>query len=95
VGLGGDVSAQSKQLSQFDANSAIREITTIEGYALVNLAASLIERDDRFKLTAQVRNLFDKSFAASIASGGPGGAYRYIIPREADRYYGITGRVNF
>jgi iron complex outermembrane receptor protein len=95
VGLGGDVSAQSKQLSQFDANPAIRAITTIEGYSLVNLAASLIERDDRFKLTAQVRNLFDKSFAASIASGGPGGAYRYIIPREADRYYGITGRVNF
>ena len=46
-------------------------------------------------LTAQVRNIFDQSFAASITSGGPGGGYRYIIPREADRYYGITGRVNF
>ena len=95
VGLGGDVSAQSKQLSQFDANATIRQITTIGGYALVNLAASVIDRDDRFKLTAQVRNLFDESFAASIASGGPGGAYRFIIPREADRYYGVTGRVNF
>ena len=28
-------------------------------------------------------------------SGGPGGSYRYIIPREADRYYGVTARVNF
>ena len=73
----------------------VRRAATIRGYGLVNLAASLIEPNDRFKLTAQVRNLFDESFAASITSGGPGGAFRYIIPREADRYYGLTGRVNF
>lgn len=95
IGLGADASYQSSQLAQFDANAAVRRATTIRGYGLVNLAASLIERDDRFKLTAQVRNLFDESFAASITSGGPGGSFRYIIPREADRYYGLTGRVNF
>ncbi|WP_375426933.1 TonB-dependent receptor [uncultured Sphingomonas sp.] len=94
-GLGADASYQSSQLAQFDANPAVRAATTIGSYGLVNLAASLIERDDRFKLTAQVRNLFNESFAASITSGGPGGSFRYIIPREADRYYGITGRVNF
>jgi len=33
--------------------------------------------------------------AAAITNGGPGGAYRYQIPRDADRYYGVTGRVNF
>lgn len=54
-----------------------------------------MDADDRFRLTAQVKNLFDQSFPAAITSGGPGGAYRYIIPREADRYYGITGRINF
>lgn len=94
-GLGADAAYQSEQLSQFDANPVVRDIATIEGYTLVNLAGSLIDAGDRFKLTAQVRNVFDKSFAASITSGGPGGGYRYIIPREADRYYGITGRVNF
>jgi iron complex outermembrane receptor protein len=95
IGLAADGSYQSEQLSQFDANAAVREATTIEGYALFNAAVSLIDPDDRFRLTAQVRNLFDQSFAASITSGGPGGSFRYIIPREADRYYGITGRVNF
>ena len=34
-------------------------------------------------------------FSARVASGGPGGSYRYIIPRDADRYYGVTARVNF
>ena len=73
----------------------IRELTQIPGYTLVNLSASVMDADDRFRLTAQVKNLFDQSFPAAITSGGPGGAYRYIIPREADRYYGITGRINF
>ncbi len=94
-GLGTQISAQTKQTGQFDANPVIRELTQIPGYTLVNLSASVMDADDRFRLTAQVKNLFDQSFPAAITSGGPGGAYRYIIPREADRYYGITGRINF
>ncbi len=94
-GLGTQISAQTKQTGQFDANPVIREMTRIPGYTLVNLSASVMDADDRFRLTAQVKNLFDQSFPAAITSGGPGGSYRYIIPREADRYYGITGRINF
>ena len=69
--------------------------TPIDTYGLVNLSAGLVSRDDRYKLTFQVRNLFDQSFAAAITNGGPGQAYRYQIPRDADRYFGVTGRVNF
>jgi len=93
--LGAQGSYQSEQLSQFDANAAVRAATTIKGYGLVDLTASILDQNERFKLTAQVKNLFDQSFASAITSGGPGGSFRYIIPREADRYYGITGRVNF
>mgnify|MGYP002780701328 FL=1 len=94
-GLNGSASWQSEQISQFDANPAIRAATTIEEYALVDLGLSVIDSRDRFRVTAQVKNLFDESFAAAITSGGPGGSFRYIIPREADRYFGVTGRVNF
>lgn len=55
----------------------------------------MADKADHYRLTFQVRNLLDQSFAAAIANGGPGGAYRYQIPRDADRYFGITGRVNF
>ena len=72
-----------------------RSLATIDGYGLVNLSAGIGDQDDRFRLTFQVRNLFDQSFAAAIANGGPSGSYRYQIPREADRYYGVTGRINF
>ena len=86
---------QSKQLSLFAANPVQRELGTIGGYGLINLSAGVGDKDDRFRLTAQVRNLLDRSYAAAIINGGPGGSYRYQIPRDADRYYGITGRVNF
>jgi iron complex outermembrane receptor protein len=61
----------------------------------VNLNASVLDADGRFELTAQVKNLFDIQFAAAIGSGGPGGSYTYFIPREADRYFGFTGRYKF
>jgi iron complex outermembrane receptor protein len=93
--LGAQGSYQSSQISQNDPSAAIRAATTIRGYGLVDLSAGIVEAEDRFRLTFQVKNLFDQSFAAAITSGGPGGSYRYIIPREADRYYGVTGRIGF
>ncbi len=95
VVLGAQGSYQSKQLSQLDASAAIRAATTIHGYAMVDLSAAIVDVDDRYRVTFQVKNLFDESFASAITSGGPGGSYRYLIPREADRYYGVTGRLNF
>ncbi|MCC2975173.1 TonB-dependent receptor [Sphingomonas sp. PL-96] len=95
LGLNAQASWQSEQISQFDASEAIRAATTIGDYALVDAGLSLIDPQDRFRIAFQVKNLFDQSFAASITSGGPGGSYRYIIPREADRYFGVNGRFNF
>ncbi len=90
-----DASTQSSQLSLFDPSPVIRAAGTINAYSLVNLNVGIVQSEDKFKLSFVVKNLFDKSFAAAITNGGPGGAYRYLIPREADRYFGITGRVNF
>jgi iron complex outermembrane recepter protein len=93
--LGAQASAQSKQLSLFDPSPALRAAGTIGGYTLVDLSAAIVDSDDRFKLTFQVKNLFDTSFASSITNGGPGGSFRFLIPREADRYFGVTAKVNF
>ncbi|MEY2884230.1 MAG: hypothetical protein RL490_1954 [Pseudomonadota bacterium] len=88
-------STQSSQLSLFDPSPVIRAAGTIGAYSIVDLNVGIIQKDDRYKLNFVVKNLFDKSFAAAITNGGPGGSYRYLIPREADRYFGVTGRVNF
>ena len=95
VFLGAQGSYQSSQLSLFSADEVQRRLGTIAGYGLINLSAAIATKDDKYRLTFQVRNLLDQSFAASIANGGPGQAYLYQIPRDADRYFGITGRANF
>jgi iron complex outermembrane receptor protein len=93
--LGVQGSYQTKQISQLDASAAIRQATTIKGYGIVDLTFGMVEANDRYRVLVQVKNLFDESFASAITSGGPGGSFRYIIPREADRYYGVTLRANF
>ena len=93
--VGAQGSYQSSQLSLFVPDPVQRATGVIGGYGLVNLSASVLDSEDRYRVTFQVRNVFDQSFAAAIAPGGPSGAYRYQIPRDADRYFGVTGRVNF
>jgi iron complex outermembrane recepter protein len=100
INIGFQSSYQSSQISLFVAAPLQREFGTIKGYGLVDLSVALVEKDDRYRVSFQVKNLFDQSFAATIADGGPlargaTSSFVYIIPREADRYFGVTGRVNF
>jgi len=95
VFLGSQMNFQSKQLSLFAPDAVQRLLGTIPGYALVNAQIGVGSPDDKWKLTFQVRNLFDKAYAAAIINGGPGGSYRYQIPRDADRYFGVNARFNF
>jgi len=88
-------SYQSSQLAIFSPNPIVRDNGTIDGYALVDASIGFGDRDDRFRVTLHGRNLFDESFPAAIATGGPSGTYLYRIPREADRYFGVSGRFNF
>ncbi|MES2290963.1 MAG: TonB-dependent receptor [Pseudomonadota bacterium] len=93
--FGAQTSYQSSQLASFSPDPILRQLATIHDYGLVNLSAGVTDADGRWRVIAQVRNLLDQSFAAAIINGGPGGAYRYQIPRDADRYFGITARINF
>jgi iron complex outermembrane recepter protein len=95
IELASQIAVQSDQIYEASANPAVRLGSTVDGYAIVDLSAALVDPNDGWRLAFQVKNLFDKSFASSIVSGGPGGAYRYIIPREADRYFGVTAKINF
>ena len=95
VFMGAQGNFQSSQLSLFAADPIQRQLGTIPAYGLVNLSLGVGDKDDKVRLTFQVRNVFDKAYPAAITNGGPSGSYRYQIPRDADRYFGVTGRVNF
>lgn len=93
--LGAQGNYQSSQDSILTPDPVVRRAGLIDGYGIVNASASVIDADDRWKLTFVARNLFDTSYAATIIGGGPSGAYRYQIPRDADRYFGVIGKVSF
>ncbi len=102
IELGAQGSYQSSQLSLLVASPLIRENSRIKAYGLVDLSVALVGADNRFRISFLAKNVLDTSFAASIVDGGPLSAgntgstsYRYIIPREADRYFGINARFNF
>jgi len=95
IGLNVQGTYQSSQSLFLTPDPVIRNATTIAGYGIVNAGITVMDQDDRYKLSFVVRNLFDTSYIAAISTGGPSGAYRYQIPRDADRYWGIIGRVNF
>ena len=93
--LGAQGNYQSSQDSVLTPDPVIRKAAFIGSYGIVNASVSVIDGEDRWKLTFVARNLFDTSYAATIIGGGPSGAYRYQIPRDADRYFGVIGKINF
>ena len=102
IELGAQGSYQTKQLSLLVASPLIRGNGTIKAYGLLDLSVALVGADDKFRISFLAKNVLDQSFAASIVDGGPlsagntgSSSYRYIIPREADRYFGINAKVNF
>jgi iron complex outermembrane recepter protein len=108
VELGAQGSYQSSQLSLLVASPLITGNSRIKDYGLLDLSIALVGADNRYRISFLAKNVFDTSFAASIVDGGPlsggfpttpapGGSssYRYIIPREADRYFGINAKINF
>jgi iron complex outermembrane recepter protein len=93
LGLQGNY--QSDQDGTLTPDPVVRRAALIDGYGIVNASLALMDSDDKFKLTFVARNLFDQSYAATIAAGGPSGSYRYQIPRDADRYFGVIAKINF
>ncbi len=91
--LNGDMSLQSKQVSDLQAAPAVRQQLTIKGFTTVNASIGVGDKNDRYRFTFIGKNLGDVSYASLITTGGPGGSLRYLIPREADRYFGATLRV--
>ena len=88
-------SYQSSQDSILTPDPVIRRAGFIKAYGLVNGTISVLDPNDRWKLTFVARNIFNTSYPATIIGGGPAGAYRYQIPRDADRYFGVTAKINF
>lgn len=69
--------------------SDLGEQGLIDPYGLWNASIGISDPDDKYRLTFVVRNITDESYALLNVSNGQ----RLQIPRDADRYAGVTLRV--
>lgn len=74
--------------SQF---SDLGESGPIDSYGIWNASVGVSDPDDRYRLTFHVRNITDESYALLNVSAGQ----RLQIPRDADRYVGVSLRFAF
>jgi iron complex outermembrane recepter protein len=93
--LGATGSYTDEQVSDLNNNPLQRPALTIDSYSLVDANIALVDDSDRYRVNLMINNVFDESYASLITPGGPGGSFRYLIPRDADRYVGVSVRVNF
>ncbi len=80
--------AWSYQSSQW---SDLGEQGFIDGHSLLDASLGFSDKDDRYRLTFHVRNILNDSYVTLNTSNGQ----RLHIPRDADRYVGVTFRANF
>ena len=60
-------------------------------YNILNLTASLSFNEDQFRISLIGKNLGDESYATTYSGDG----FRYQIPRDASRYFGLGLRASF
>ena len=63
----------------------------LPSYGLWNAGIEFSFADDKYRLTLIGKNLADNSYTNTYSGSG----YRYKIPRNADRYFGLSLQVNF
>lgn len=69
-------------------------------YGLTNLRLGLQDKEDRYKLTFFVNNLFDEAYAGSKVNATQvflpsSPSIAQVLPRNAQRYAGVQARYNF
>ncbi len=60
-------------------------------YNLINGSVGFSFDEDKYRVTLIAKNLTDESYLTTFSGDG----FRYQIPRDAERYYGISFKTNF
>lgn len=90
VDLNSSLAYQSR--TQFDINQNPNAFQS--AYAIWDAGITVRTDDDKYSLSFLVKNLTDKHFVIQRIPNGTS-FMRQITPRDAERYFGVTGRVNF
>jgi iron complex outermembrane receptor protein len=71
--------------------AAVNPVDLLPDYAILNASLAFSFDDDNYRISIIGKNLTDKSFVTTYS----GDNFRYQIPRDADRYFGVQLRAKF
>ena len=60
-------------------------------YSILNASLTYVSPEDRYRVSLIGKNLTDESYVTTYSGDG----FRYQVPRDADRYFGVNFRLNF
>ena len=81
-----------EQVSDLPSNSgAENPAALLPEYDIFNASVALSFSEDKYRVTLIGKNLGDESYVTTYSGDG----FRYQIPRDAQRYFGVSLRANF
>lgn len=69
-----------------------------DGYGIANLRLGMLDKDERYEVTAFVNNLFDEVYAGDLIDASllfRDTAVLHMLPRNSQRYIGVKAKFNF
>ena len=91
--LNGTISYTSSQYTDLPGTPGPNPLVEVDAYTLVDAAVGVAATTGAWRVALLGKNLTDDSYATLITPGGPGASMRYLIPREADRYFGVQATI--
>ena len=81
-----------EQYSDLPGNTGeFNAASLLPDYTMVNASVGMSFKDDAFRVSLIAKNLLDESYATTYS----GDNFRYQIPRDADRYFGVAFKAQF
>ena len=89
------VSYTDEQATDLPNTPPVNPLLVIPSYTVLDGSIGIAPQSGAWRAALVGKNLTDEAYVSLLTPGGPGGSIRMIIPREADRYWGVQFRYNF
>ena len=90
--LNGSFVHTDEQVSTLPGNNGSENpAALLPEYDMLNASVGLSFLEDKYRVTLIAKNLTDESYLTTFSGDG----FRYQIPRDAERYFGVSFKANF
>ena len=70
-------------------------VRRVGSHGILNMGLTLRSQDENYAVTFHVKNLTDKDYVTGVSGGVMDRGVRVQVPRDADRYWGVSVRAGF